>query len=260
MYEIDKAKFGSFLSALRKENGLTQKEVAQKVSVSDKAVSKWERGLSLPDITLLIPLAELFGITVTELLEGQRMEKSVTLDAAQIESLVKKALVYPQTPPEKPQELKRRHRIVFGLCILAVFLEFAVLLAVTGSFLALLQNTFFYGTFTVQIISLCFGAHFWITAKEQLPAYYDENKISCYHSGFFEINLPGICFNNRNWRRILRAGRIWSVLGATAYPACFAIICMVLPDTWVWIACIIIPLVFVEGLMIPIYYLGKKYA
>ena len=61
MYEIDKAKFGSFLSALRKENGLTQKEVAQKVSVSDKAVSKWERGLSLPDITLLIPLAELFG-------------------------------------------------------------------------------------------------------------------------------------------------------------------------------------------------------
>ena len=72
MYEIDKAKFGSFLSALRKENGLTQKEVAQKVSVSDKAVSKWERGLSLPDITLLIPLAELFGITVTDLLEGHK--------------------------------------------------------------------------------------------------------------------------------------------------------------------------------------------
>ena len=47
MYELDKEKFGTFLVQLRKEKGLTQKELAEKLYVSDKAVSKWERGLSL---------------------------------------------------------------------------------------------------------------------------------------------------------------------------------------------------------------------
>lgn len=46
MYEIDNQKFGAFLSVLRKEQGLTQKDLAEKLFVSDKAVSKWERGVS----------------------------------------------------------------------------------------------------------------------------------------------------------------------------------------------------------------------
>ena len=47
MFEIDKAKFGSFVAQLRKEKGLMQKELAEKLYVSDKAVSKWETGVSL---------------------------------------------------------------------------------------------------------------------------------------------------------------------------------------------------------------------
>ncbi len=47
MYEIDKEKFGTFLSQLRREKGMTQKDLAEKLFVSDKAVSKWERGGSL---------------------------------------------------------------------------------------------------------------------------------------------------------------------------------------------------------------------
>ena len=117
MYEIDKAKFGSFLSALRKENGLTQKEVAQKVSVSDKAVSKWERGLSLPDITLLIPLAELLDVSVTELLEGKLLEHAGEMDASQIEALVKKALAYPEKLPQQTEKQKKL-RLTFGICVL----------------------------------------------------------------------------------------------------------------------------------------------
>lgn len=48
MYEIDREAFGAFLAGLRKEKGLTQKELARQLYVSDKAVRKWERGLSLP--------------------------------------------------------------------------------------------------------------------------------------------------------------------------------------------------------------------
>lgn len=56
MYELDKAAFGHFLAQLRREKGMTQKELAATLYVSDKAVSKWERGLSVPDISLLEPL------------------------------------------------------------------------------------------------------------------------------------------------------------------------------------------------------------
>ena len=57
MYEIDKQKFGAFVASLRKEKGLTQKELAQQLFISDKAVSKWETGVSIPDTALLIPIA-----------------------------------------------------------------------------------------------------------------------------------------------------------------------------------------------------------
>lgn len=72
MYGLDKAAFGSFLAQLRREKGMTQRELAADLYVSDKAVSKWERGLSVPDISLLVPLAEILNVTVAELLQGRR--------------------------------------------------------------------------------------------------------------------------------------------------------------------------------------------
>ena len=69
-FEIDKERFGAFLAQLRKEKGMTQKELAERLFVSDKAVSKWERALSLPDVALLIPLADCLGVSVAELLRG----------------------------------------------------------------------------------------------------------------------------------------------------------------------------------------------
>ena len=62
MYELNKIAFGGFLAQLRREKGMTQKELAACLYVSDKAVSKWERGLSVPDISLLVPLAEQLNV------------------------------------------------------------------------------------------------------------------------------------------------------------------------------------------------------
>ena len=64
---MDKTEFGAFVAQNRKVMGWTQKELAEKLHVTDKAVSKWERGLSYPDVTLLEPLAGVFGMGVTEL-------------------------------------------------------------------------------------------------------------------------------------------------------------------------------------------------
>ena len=92
MYEIDKEKFGTFLSQLRREKGMTQKDLAEKLFVSDKAVSKWERGLSLPDVALLQPLADLMGVTISELLSGQRIREEAPLTAREADRLVSGAL------------------------------------------------------------------------------------------------------------------------------------------------------------------------
>ena len=67
---------GCFIAQLRKELGLTQKELAEKREVTDKAISRWETGKGLPDTSLLKPLAEILGVSVGELLSGKRMDDS----------------------------------------------------------------------------------------------------------------------------------------------------------------------------------------
>ena len=70
-YEIDNEKFGAFLVRLRKEKGMTQKELAEKLYVSDKAVSKWERGMGCPDLSLLPELSDIFHVDLDQLLAGE---------------------------------------------------------------------------------------------------------------------------------------------------------------------------------------------
>ncbi len=66
------SKMAQFISELRKEKKLTQKGLAEQLGVTDKAVSKWERGLSCPDISLLSKLSKILGVTTSELLNGEK--------------------------------------------------------------------------------------------------------------------------------------------------------------------------------------------
>lgn len=72
---MDQEKIGRFIAELRKENSLTQKELAEKLSVSDRTVGNWERGRNLPDPSLFVPLCSILDITLTELFNGERIEK-----------------------------------------------------------------------------------------------------------------------------------------------------------------------------------------
>ncbi len=74
---MDSNKMGAFIAQVRKERGLTQPELAQKINVTDKAVSKWERGVGFPDIKIIEALAEALGVSVSELMNGERMENAV---------------------------------------------------------------------------------------------------------------------------------------------------------------------------------------
>lgn len=69
---------GQFIAALRKANGLTQQDVADRLNVSNKAVSRWERDECAPDLSVIPALAEMFGVTCDELLKGERISEPIS--------------------------------------------------------------------------------------------------------------------------------------------------------------------------------------
>ena len=70
---MDQEKIGKFIAECRKEKGMTQEQLAEKLGVTDKAISKWENGRCMPDISSLQPLTEELSITINELLSGERI-------------------------------------------------------------------------------------------------------------------------------------------------------------------------------------------
>lgn len=107
---MNNEKTGQFISELRKSRNMTQKELASKLNVTDKAVSKWERGLSYPDISLLPDLADILAVTVSELLNG---EKSKENTAADVEAGVDTALKYAD------KAVRNRTKSIQNICTLA---------------------------------------------------------------------------------------------------------------------------------------------
>lgn len=72
---MDQVKIGKFIQCLRKERSLTQRELAEELGISDKTVSKWERGNGLPELDLMLPLCERLDISVNELLSGEKLNE-----------------------------------------------------------------------------------------------------------------------------------------------------------------------------------------
>ena len=72
--KMDAINTGKFICKLRKENNLTQASLAEKLNISNRTVSKWENGDGFPDITILPEIAKTLGVTVDELLSGQRAD------------------------------------------------------------------------------------------------------------------------------------------------------------------------------------------
>ena len=79
---MDAEKFGAFLQARRRELGMTQVELAEKLYVTAKAVSRWERGVGFPDIKLLQPLADALDVSIVELMHGEKIEKELSREEA----------------------------------------------------------------------------------------------------------------------------------------------------------------------------------
>ena len=252
MFEIDREAFGAFLARLRKEKGLTQKELAQQLYVSDKAVSKWERGLSLPDISLLTPLAEILGVTVTELLRGERLEeKSLPVD--QVEELVTGSLELSGAQRQQKREGRKRRGLWFALSAAMVLIELLALRWAGFSWPVLWDDLG-----VVEGLCLLFGGWVCLFTPEVLPAYYDQNNISSFSSGPIRLNLAGVRISNRNWPYLMGAARWWLLVTPVIFPLVYLTIQCFAPMLWVagklWLT-----LTAALGLFIPMIIAGKLY-
>ena len=76
-FGMDQMKIGSFLKELRKEKGMTQEQLAEQLNTSNRSVSRWETGNNLPDLSMLIILAEYYDVDVREIIDGKRKSENM---------------------------------------------------------------------------------------------------------------------------------------------------------------------------------------
>ena len=80
---MDQAKIGRFIAECRKKSNLTQMQLAEKLSITDRAVSKWETGKTMPDTSIMLELCDILCISVNELLSGENISVKVSTGPAQ---------------------------------------------------------------------------------------------------------------------------------------------------------------------------------
>ena len=123
---MDQIKIGGFLKDLRKEKGITQEQLAEKLGVSGRTISRWETGNNMPDISLLVEIAEFFDVSIPEIIKGERKSedmKEETKEVAETMSDYARA--------EKEQLLKSiRNMSIIGLAALLFFM----VLNITGAY------------------------------------------------------------------------------------------------------------------------------
>ncbi len=249
-FEMDKKKLGSFIAELRKEKGLTQKELAEKLFLSDKAISKWETGVSIPDTIMLIPLADLLGVTVTELLTYEKITPKATLDAEKVEGILKATITYSEEEQLKNNLNKKQWTLTYIVCLIFSALE-----------LLYCYINDYWSENLLIFIGLCafFGGYFCIFARTKLPTYYDENRINLYSDGIFRMNVPGVAFHNTNWPHILHALRVWATISMVLYPVLHVLIMLFLPEAYIYVGGYVLLFLTLTGMFVPVYVLGKKY-
>ncbi|MDD6038756.1 MAG: helix-turn-helix transcriptional regulator [bacterium] len=138
---MEQEKIGLFLKELRKEKGLTQEQLAERFQVSDRTVSRWENGRNMPDLSLLVEMADFYDVDIRELIDGER--KSGKMNQEEKETLLK---VADYTENE-------RNLLMHRVCIVSV-------VGFIGLIAALIFESRGLGSrsdFLMTIESMCFG-------------------------------------------------------------------------------------------------------
>ena len=142
---MNQAKIGRFLQELRKEKGLTQEQLAERFYVARRTVSRWETGSNMPDLDILVQLADFYDVDLRELLDGER--KGVEMDKETQETVLKVA-EYSNAEKERSTRIVR---VYFVLGIVALFVNQAL-------YWAELADTFWTGVAKGVTMGIALGA------------------------------------------------------------------------------------------------------
>lgn len=120
---MDQIKIGKFIAEKRKQKNMTQIEFAEKLGVTNKSVSRWENGKNMPDVSLFIPICELLGITVNELISGEEIREDETRKTNEI---------MVETIKESNKAISKS-RLIFYAVIVIVNAVFSIAVPLTAS-------------------------------------------------------------------------------------------------------------------------------
>lgn len=207
---MDQIKIGSFLKELRNEKGLTQVQLAEQLNVSNRSVSRWETGSTLPDISILVELAEFYEIDIKEIIDGER--KSETMEEEMRDTLVK---VAEYTNEDKEMQYYKMRKMIGGILIgFGVFLTISALMIFpsdsswgsiysiigaiivsTGLYQVICKNKykliFSIGCFFILFGSLIFVDYLGVTIEKQVPRFAYEKEwsenIIVYKAPFYTV-------------------------------------------------------------------------
>ena len=163
---MDQIKIGAFIAECRKKENLTQMQLAEKLNITDRAISKWERGKSLPDSAIMLPLCEILKISVNDLLSGEiiQMEKYNEESEKILLEMVK----------QKEDADKRMLTLEWVISILSLIILFVpIFVAAYFPMEDLLRTILVFSGFLPAVIGLCFAIKI-----EQIAGYYE-----CKHCG-----------------------------------------------------------------------------
>ena len=164
---MDQIKIGKFIADCRKKKGMTQMQLAERMNVTDRAVSKWENGRSMPDSSIMLELCDVLGISVNDLLHGE---------VIQMEEYNKKTEELLLEAVRQKEESDRRmlaFEIVIGVLSVVILLGFNLIAA----YLPMdtwLRITFAVSGFVIGLVGLFFALRI-----EQTAGYYECAK--CHH-------------------------------------------------------------------------------
>lgn len=170
---MEKKTIGGFIAALRKANGMTQKDLADRLNVSDKTISRWERDDGDPDLAAIPVMAEIFGVTCDELLRGERKSREERAEAAE------------QSEPTAKGEKQRQRLLKSTLSKYQAYTYISIGVSVVGMIVALICNL----AFLQAILGFLFGAIFFAASIVCQAVFSNRALLSVEDAGLSEADL-----------------------------------------------------------------------
>ena len=164
---MDQLKIGKFIAERRKEKKLTQLQLAEKLGITDKAISKWERGIAMPDTSIMLEVCDILEISVNELLGGEKI--NVEDQAKKTEDLL---FEFAQNEKQLRRKLYIRSRVLYFIMVFNLFITCAIF--VVDKFWGI-NSTNYIIFMLISFVVYC------ITGAMVLPTIYETIRFRCRH-------------------------------------------------------------------------------